>query len=185
VHWASRFYSSSDSGHTGTASASQIRYAYTSDFKTFTTPQTYISASNSVIDLSILKIPEVSATNNNTYVRFLKNEDAKYVYTETSTTGLFGTWTRPGGSSAYIQASTEGPYGWMDNSIAGRVNVVLDFYGGDGYKPYYSSMSSGQTAMANSGWTAGSTSGFPTGLRHGSVMGITQDKYTALKTKWG
>jgi hypothetical protein len=123
--------------------------------------------------------------NNNTYVRFLKNEDAKYVYTETSTTGLFGTWTRPGGSGAYIQSQTEGPYGWMDNTVDGRVNLVLDYYGGDGYKPYYSSLGSGQSAMANSGWTAGSTTGFPSGLRHGSVMGITQSEYTALKTKWG
>jgi hypothetical protein len=64
VHWASKFYSPSDTAH----SPDQIRYAYTPDTLTFSTPQTFISyAPTPIIDLCI---PPLSAS---TFVRFMKN----------------------------------------------------------------------------------------------------------------
>ncbi|KAK0126791.1 hypothetical protein ONS95_008371 [Cadophora gregata] len=121
VHWASKFYSSSDSSHTGTPGPDIIRYAYTSDFRTFSSPQTLISAGKtSIIDLAYVQL------GSNSYARFLKNESATNVYMERSDTGLFGTWTRPGGGTTFIHSQVEGPYAWKDNAIEGRVNLLLD-----------------------------------------------------------
>lgn len=121
VHWASKFYSSSDPSHTGTPGADIIRYAYTSDFRTFSTPQTLITAGKtSLIDLAYVQLGA------NSYARFLKNESATNVYMERSDTGLFGTWTRPGGGNTFIHSGVEGPYAWRDNVVEGRVNLLLD-----------------------------------------------------------
>ncbi|KFZ12036.1 hypothetical protein V501_04434 [Pseudogymnoascus sp. VKM F-4519 (FW-2642)] len=176
VHWASKFYSTSDSQHTGTPGASQIRYAYTSDFKTFTSPQTLIAASTPVIDLAILQLPQYGA---NSYARFLKDESASLVYMERSDNGLFGTWTRPGGASAWIHTQVEGPYAYLDNQVNGKVNLLLDYYGSDGYRPFTS------TNLNANAWVDGDRTNFPTYLRHGSVIGINQARYDALNAKWG
>ena len=169
-------YSTSDSEHTGSPGASEIRYAYTSDFKTFTTPQTLIAASTSVIDLSLLQLPQYGA---NSYARFLKDESASLVYMERSDDGLFGTWTRPGGDSAWIHTQVEGPYAYLDNQVDGKVNLLLDYYGSDGYRPFIS------TNLNANAWVDGDRTNFPTYLRHGSVIGINQEKYDALNANWG
>jgi hypothetical protein len=175
VFWASKFYSASDARHTGSPSNTRIRYAYTADFKTFSAPQTYINHSpTDIIDLTILPL------DNSTFLRFMKDESKKNVFVEVSTTGLFGTWTRPGGSSTVIQSGVEGPAAYLDNTVAGKVHLLLDFYGGDGYRPYEST-----NPASNSGWTASSRGGFPANLRHGSVLPINQTVYSALSAKWG
>ena len=110
----------------------------------------------------------------------MKDETLKTVFVETSTTGLFGTWTRAGGSSAIIQSSVEGPAGYWDNTVPGKCHLLLDFYGGDGYRPYEST-----NPGANSGWTASSRTAWPTGLRHGSVMPVDQTLFDRLNKKWG
>ncbi|KAJ4346642.1 uncharacterized protein N0V89_010573 [Didymosphaeria variabile] len=173
VFWASKFYAASDSKHTGTPSAIRIRTAYTYDFKTFTTPKDYINYSpTNIIDIDILPL------GNNTYTRFLKDETAKTVFTEISTTGLFGTWTRPGGSNAIIEKSVEGPASYWDNQVAGKAHLLLDFYGGDGYHPY-------ESADVKSGkWTASDKSTFPKNLRHGSVLPVTDAQGKAVSAKW-
>lgn len=150
-----------------------IRYAHTADFKTFTAPQTLINPSTSIIDLSLLQL------GTNSYARFIKNETATNVYMERSDTGLFGTWTRPGGGTTFIHSGVEGPYAYSDNLQAGKVILLLDYYGSDGYRPFTS------TNLNANAWVDGDRTAFPTNLRHGSVIGITQDKYTALKAKWG
>lgn len=176
VYWASKFYPASDAKHTGSPSNTQIRYAYTSDFRTFSAPQTYINkAPTDIIDLTVLPLD-----NNGTFLRFMKDETKKNVFVEVSTSGLFGTWTRPGGSSAIIQSSVEGPAAYLDNATPGKVHLLLDFYGGDGYRPYEST-----NPASNSGWTASSRTGFPANLRHGSVLPINQTLYGALGAKWG
>ena len=153
-----------------------IRYAYTSDFKTFTKPQTYIDKTpTSVIDLDIVSL-DSTGTN---YLRFIKDEDIKTVFMESSTSGLFGTWTRAGGNSGVITKNVEGPAGYRDNLIENKVHVLLDFYGGNGYAPYEST-----DAKANS-WKASDATKFPTLLRHGSVLPINQSLYDALNKKWG
>lgn len=45
---------------------------------------------------------------------------------ERSDTGLFGTWSRPGGGTTFIHSGVEGPYAWKDNVVEGRVNLLLD-----------------------------------------------------------
>lgn len=105
VHWAFKFYSPSDTAHTSATGPEQIRYAYTPDLLTFSTPQTLISyAPTSIIDLCILPL---SAS---TFVRSMKNESASNVFMEVSTNGLFGSWTRPGGKDAFVRSAVEGPY---------------------------------------------------------------------------
>ncbi|KAK0376880.1 arabinosidase [Colletotrichum limetticola] len=177
VHWASKFYPASDPNHTGSPGAIVIRYAYTSDFKTFSAPQTYIDKSpTNIIDLNILP----TGTDGKSFVRFLKDESLKTVFVEVSTTGLFGTWTRPGGSSAVIASGVEGPASYWDNQVAGKAHVLLDFYGDDGYRPYETT-----NVASNSGWTASSRTGFPSGLRHGGVLPVNQTIYDALGKRWG
>ncbi|KAK5653357.1 hypothetical protein OQA88_9049 [Cercophora sp. LCS_1] len=176
VHWASKFYPTSDPRHTGSPSNIRIRYAYTSDFKTFTAPQTLIDkAPTNIIDLNILPLDDGGQN----FLRFMKDETRKTVFVEVSTTGLFGTWTRPGGDSATIQSGVEGPTAYLDNVDPKKVHLLLDHYGGDGYRPYESS-----NPKSNTGWTASGRGGWPANLRHGSVLPINQTQYDALKAKW-
>ncbi|KAL7621810.1 hypothetical protein AAE478_007310 [Parahypoxylon ruwenzoriense] len=175
VHWASKFYSASDSKHTDSPSNIQIRYAYTSDFKTFSSPQTYINyAPTNIIDLDILPLD----TQGNNYLRFMKDESIKTVFVEYSTTGLFGTWTRAGGNNGIIASGVEGPAAYHDNEDDAKVHVLLDFYGGDGYRPYES------ISPKDNEWTASSRSGFPVNLRHGTILPVNQTLYDALSEKW-
>lgn len=173
VHWASKFYPTSDPNHTGSPSNIRIRHAYTKDFKTFTAPKDYINkAPTNIIDLEFL------ALGNNGYARFMKDETAKTVFTEISTNGLFGTWTRSGGSSGIIASGVEGPAPYWDNQVAGKAHLLLDFYGSDGYRPYES------TNVPAGSWKASDRSAWPTLLRHGSVLPVTTAQVDALKKKW-
>ena len=62
----------------------------------------------------------------------------------------------------------------------------MDYYGGDGYRPFTSSFKSADGAgLTNGGWTEASRTGWPTKLRHGSVVGVTKERYDALAAKWG
>ncbi|KAI8945600.1 glycoside hydrolase family 43 protein [Xylaria longipes] len=176
VHWASKFYSTSDPNHTGNPSTIRIRYAYTSDFNTFTAPQTYIDYSpTNIIDLDILPLDSEGKS----YLRFMKDESIKTVFMEYSSNGLFGTWTRAGGNSGIITSGVEGPAAYRDNTEDSKVHVLLDFYGSDGYRPYDS------TDPKNNKWTASSRTGFPSNLRHGSILPINQTHFDALSEKWG
>jgi hypothetical protein len=110
----------------------------------------------------------------------MKDETRKTVFVEVSDTGLFGTWTRPGGDSAVIQSSVEGPAAYWDNTVPGKVHLLLDFYGADGYRPYESG-----NPKSNGGWTASNRGGFPKDLRHGSVLPVDGGRYEALRARWG
>ncbi|ROW03587.1 hypothetical protein VPNG_07182 [Cytospora leucostoma] len=176
AYWASRFYDESDTNHTGSATNIKIRYAYTSDFKTFSAPETFIDYSpTDTIDLTILPYPN----DTDTFLRFLKDETRKDVFVEYTTTGLFGNWTRPGGSDAYIRSQTEGPAAYWDNTVDGEVHLLVDYYGGDGYSPLVST-----DPASNSGWANSNTKDFPTGLRHGSVLPINSTLYDSLSSAW-
>jgi hypothetical protein len=182
VHWASKFYPASDSRHTGSPSNIRIRYAYTSDFKTFSSPQTLIDkAPTNIIDLNFLPLDDPSSPTQNNFLRFMKDETKKTVFVEVSTTGLFGSWTRPGGNDAIIQSGVEGPTSYRDNTDAKKVHLLLDHYGADGYRPYES------VNPANNGnaWTASSRSAWPANLRHGSILPVNATLYEALRKKWG
>ncbi|KAK3984592.1 glycosyl hydrolase [Cladorrhinum sp. PSN332] len=178
VHWASKFYPASDPRHTGSPSNIRIRYAYTSDFRTFSAPQTLIDkAPTNIIDLTFLPL---NGSDGKSFVRFMKDETKKSVFAEYSNNGLFGTWTRPGGDSALIQQNVEGPTAYLDNLNPNKVHLLLDFYGADGYRPYQTT-----NPASNSGWAASSRTNFPANLRHGSVLPVNQTLYNALRTRWG
>lgn len=179
VHWASKFYPTSDPQHTGAPSNIRIRYAYTSDFTTFSAPQTYIDKNpTNIIDLTFLPIP---GNNNQSFLRFMKDETKKTVFVETSTTGLFGTWTRPGGQDAIIQSGVEGPAVYWDNQVPGRAHLLLDFYGADGYRPFVSE----NPANNGGAWTGSSRGSWPANLRHGSVLPVNATLYEAVRARWG
>lgn len=169
-------------------------YAYTNDFKVFTTAKPYIALSGTpIIDLDILPLGGSS------YARFIKNETALRVWEERSDTGLHGTWTKAG--SGYLtNYVSEGPLSFLDNQVAGLVHVFVDQYGSDsgsavcwlfrfndrtktlnfsqGYIPL-------QTSNINSGsFTASSTSAFPKLVKHGVVKPVTQSQYDAINAKW-
>ncbi|KAL2020410.1 hypothetical protein VTK56DRAFT_8453 [Thermocarpiscus australiensis] len=163
--------------HTGSPSNIRIRYAYTSDFKTFTAPQTLIDKSpTDIIDLTILPL---NGSDGQSFLRFMKDETKKNVFVELSGTGLFGPWTRPGGDAAVIQRDVEGPAASLDNQVPGKVHLLLGFYGGDGYRPYEST-----NPASNGGWMASDRANFPSNLRHGSVLPVNQTLYEALRVKW-
>ncbi|KAL0067438.1 hypothetical protein AAF712_005425 [Marasmius tenuissimus] len=170
VHWASRTYAASDTTHSGTASQDQIWYAYTNDFRTFTTPQVYIGGSIPVIDLTILPL------GGNKFARFYKDETVSRIPEEISNNGLFGTWTRVG--SGYItNTGTEGPLVFQDNQNSNTVHLFVDDYNNaKGYIAY-------QTNNITSGsWTT--ASGLPALVKHGVVKPVTQAQYNAIQSKW-
>ncbi|RHZ45745.1 glycoside hydrolase family 43 protein [Aspergillus thermomutatus] len=169
VHWASQFYAANDTEHTGNPTTTEIiRYAHTSDFKTFTKPQTYIDHKTSTtIDLSILPVDE------NTFVRFYVNGNVSGPVVEVSDNGLFGDWTSPSGT---VEDSTryEGPYPFWDNVQDGKAYLVCDKVGSvTGWAPWESTdVTSGQFTPV-SGYNLAS-------MRHGSVLSVTQEQYDAL-----
>lgn len=150
-----------------------MRYAYTSDFRVFSPPQTLINESpDSIIDLAFLNL------GNNQYVRFLKRDEDSTVYMERSSDGLFGTWTRDRGKDGYIRKEVEGPYAFEDNLIPGKYILLLDFMENGGYRPFVSS-------DADIGvWEEADSTNFPANLRHGSVIGIKKKDYNVLKAMW-
>ena len=171
VFWSSRHYATSDTGHTGTANADRIRWATTKDFKTFSTQQDYLAPSGiPIIDLDFLYLGTPGS-----YARFMKDENVGKVYQETTTGGLFGTWTRIAGYVS-TQSSFEGPVAFADITTPGLYHVWLDNY--TQYVPFQT------TNISKGAWSASNTSGFPTGLKHGSVTPLTQAEYAALAAKW-
>ncbi|KAI1366023.1 family 43 glycoside hydrolase [Xylaria arbuscula] len=166
VFWSSRLYSDSDTGHTGTATLDRIRYATTTDFATFSTPQDYLALSDTpLIDQEFLR------TGTSSFTRFLKNETVNQVYQENTDGGLFGTWTRVEG---YLRPESplEGPASFADNTTPGLYHVWMDDY--TQYVPFETS------DIGNPSWTASGTDGFPAGLKHGSVTPLTQEEYDAI-----
>lgn len=171
VFWSSRLYADSDTGHTGTASLDRIRYATTKDFVTFSAAQDYIALDDTpLIDQDF----QYLGTAGN-YARFLKNETVNQVYVETTTGGLFGTWTRTPG---YVRPETprEGPASFADNVTPGLYHLLLDDY--TQYVPYQS------TNPAQGAYDLSSYSNFPTGLKHGSVTPVTQEEYDAVVARY-
>ena len=171
VFWSARHYSSSDTSHTGTATLDRIRYATTKDFITFSAPRTYLALSDTPLIDQEFQYLGTSGS----FARFLKNETVNQVYQETTTGGLFGTWTRIPG---YVrnESPREGPASFADNTTPGLYHLLLDDY--TQYVPYQTSN------IRSPSWTASSTSGFPTGLKHGSVTPLTQAEYNAIAARW-
>jgi hypothetical protein len=168
VFWSSRLYASSDTSHTGTASLDRIRYATTKDFVSFSAARDYLALSDTpLIDQEFQR----TGPGPNSFTRFLKNETVNRVYQESTTGGLFGTWTRVSG---YVRPESplEGPASFADNTTPGLYHLLLDNYAQ--YVPFQTSN------LRSPSWSASSTLGFPVGLKHGSVTPLTQREYNAI-----
>lgn len=167
VFWSSRHYADDDAGHTGAATLDKIRYATTTDFVTFSAPADYVALDDTPLIDQEFQYLGTSGS----YARFLKNETTLQVYEETTTGGLFGTWTRVAG---YVTTASprEGPLSFEDNSTPGLYHLWLDNY--TEYVPLKT------TSITSGGYSDDGVSGFPTGLKHGSVTPLTQDEYDRI-----
>ena len=183
VFWSSHFFEHDDPGHIGIHSMSCIRYATTADFVTFSEPRDYIKiADTSVIDLSFLHL------GGNSYLRFLKNQTThdrdvtSYVYMENTEEGLFGPWRRPSGSGSYIFRNSEGPCAWWDNNDPQKAYLLLDDIGLDDPQciPFEATEFSDQGS-----WKLCNKTSFPPHRRHGSIIGISKERYDALRLYYG
>lgn len=172
VFWSSRHYAASDPNHTGPASLDRIRYATTRDFTTFSAPADYLSLPTTpLIDQEFLALGQPGH-----FVRFLKNETVNQVYQETTTGGLFGTWTRTPG---YVRPESprEGPASFLDNLNPGLAYLFLDDY--TQYVPY-------QTSKVGTvpNWQSISSATFPKGLKHGSVTPLLASEMAAFAQRF-
>ncbi|KKY16122.1 hypothetical protein UCDDS831_g07214 [Diplodia seriata] len=163
VHWAAKFFAENDTAHNnGAIGEAVMRYAHTSDFQTFTAPETYIDRNpNSTIDLSFLKI------NDTAYVRFWAHEG---IHTEVGYDGLFGAFEEVG----EIVADYEGAYAFWDNTADGVAYMIADKLGDDAGIRLY-----GPSDPTTGVWVQ-DTAVDMAYMRHGSVLALTQEQYDAL-----
>ncbi|KAL4804690.1 putative arabinosidase [Aspergillus unguis] len=180
LFWASRLYDESDSGHTGNATLDRIRHATTTDFVTFSSPEDYVAldAENiPLIDQEFLYLGEEGH-----YARFLKDENVLHVYQETTTEGLFGSWSRspsPDDSGYIVTRTFEGPAAFPDIQSPGKYYLLMDDY--TEYIPFVTEdVASGiYEELAIEG------SGLPRGLKHGNVFLVTGSEYEGLVERYG
>lgn len=173
VFWASRFFDSSDADHTGSPTTlDKIRWATTKDFSTFTPAQDYISlADTPVIDQEFQYLGQPGH-----FARFIKNETVSKIWQETTTDGLFGTWTR---KEEYVSQDSpvEGPASYQDNLDPDLYHLLLNYY--TQYVPYESGN------IQDGTFEKSAYPHFPSGLKHGSVTQLTQTQYDAIKDRFG
>ncbi|KAL4924271.1 glycoside hydrolase family 43 protein [Aspergillus undulatus] len=169
VHWAAQLFAEDDPEHTGEpVLLNSLRYAYTSDFRTFTEPQTYISLDNeTAIDLSFLKIDE------NTLVRYYVAGSTTSPIQDISTDGLFGPWT-PLTGTIEDSLSFEAPYPIWSNTEEGKAYLFNDRVGGNpGVEAWES------TDVKSGNWAKNSEHDL-TFMRHLSILAVDQEQYDAL-----
>ncbi|KAL2844556.1 glycosyl hydrolase [Aspergillus pseudoustus] len=169
VHWASQLYAEDDPGHTGDPVLNNsLRYAYTSDFKTFSEPQTYITlGTTSAIDLSFLQLDA------STFVRYYVDGATTSPVQDISTTGLLGEWTALTGTIEN-SASFEAPYPIWDNGEEGKAYLFCDRVGSP---PGIFAWESSDVESGN--WARNDTYDL-TWMRHLSVLAVTQEQFDAL-----
>ncbi|GAB1193712.1 hypothetical protein APSETT444_002940 [Aspergillus pseudonomiae] len=162
-------YAADDTEHTGDATTGNVlRYAYTSDFKTFSEPQDYIVGTTDVIDLCLIQL------DSNTLLRsYVNSSSADGLPVEISTNGLLGDWSLLG--SIADSAGYEAPYFFADNAGGGKGYMTADLVGSS---PGISGWTSDDLS---SGVLTKDTSHDLTFMRHDSVLAVTQSQYDALK----
>ncbi|OJJ96587.1 hypothetical protein ASPACDRAFT_54462 [Aspergillus aculeatus ATCC 16872] len=168
VHWAARLYSADDPGHTGAPTLNtSLRYAYTSDFQTFSAPQTYLTlGAADALDMSLLKASD------NKILRFYVDGNVGGPVVQVSANGLFGEWDTPAGT---IEQSYhfEGPYPFWDNQEAGLAYLLCDRVGTVGNYAWQSQHVTLGSFIQNNTHDL-------TFMRHLSVLSVTQDQYQRL-----
>lgn len=149
----------------------RIYRSYTSDFKTFSTPELYIEEPNAVIDTTIIDHKGV-------YYRFTKNE-ARSSITMQECTSLSGNWKDVATYNLGDMTGYEGPTIYKMNG-EDKWCLLLDYFSkSQGYKPFVTS------DITKGNFTAGTAFNFDGTYRHGTVMPITAEEYDALtKAQW-
>lgn len=172
VFWSSNLYDANDANHEGKPLQTRTRYSTTTDFITFTKARDYyVPEYSTVIDQEFQYLGTPGH-----YARFMKNETLLQVWQETSTTGIFGQWTRLPGYVQY-DGIREGPACYRDNLNPNRYYLLLDNY--TEYVPYVTDdILSGKWRRLTE-WTK-----FPRGLKHGSVTPLTQEEYDRFKRRY-
>ncbi|WP_125775072.1 glycoside hydrolase family 43 protein [Antribacter gilvus] len=166
----------------------RIYYARTSDFRTITTPQPYItpSGTNEIIDTQIIEV----ANSLGGYRYYRANVTGKHITVDASNS-ILGTWTNLGNlsglniSNGAVAGSTvvEGPM-WMQFNGRNEWAMWLDqFATGRGYMPI---TSTNLGSVAN--FRTRATSEYNLGTnrkRHGSILNLTQAEENRVLAKWG
>lgn len=143
-----------------------MRYAYTSDFLTFTEPQTYITLGTEVIDVSILQVDE------STFTRYYVNGGSSPAQ-DLSTDGLLGDWS-PVDGTIENSSSFEAPYAVWANEEEGKAYLFCDRVGGDAGIFAWES-----TDVTSGNWARNDQHDL-TFMRHLSILTVTQEQYDAL-----
>ncbi|WP_026493717.1 family 43 glycosylhydrolase [Butyrivibrio sp. XPD2002] len=173
----------------------KVWYATTRDFYTFSEPKVWIHLKNkngeniSVIDTSVIAVDNADGTK--TYYRISKDEagshaavaegdpdSGKFEILETASS-LTGEWTR-------IPSSFLNENQWVEGGTIFKFNnenkwcMLLDNFGGGGYYPCLTTdIGSGSFTRVEKGEYS-----FPSTMRHGTVIGITDEEYKAIEKKW-
>ncbi|WP_200303391.1 glycoside hydrolase family 43 protein [Streptomyces adelaidensis] len=158
----------------------RIYYARTSDFRTITTPQTYIErpGAQEIIDTQIIEVP--SGVGNYRYVR--ASGDGQI--TLEGSDSILGTWTNLGNLSGIglTGSMVEGPM-WMKFNGTNKWGLYLDQYAsGGGYMPVLTTDPSNPAAYQKQ--TSGSYNMGGTKKRHGWILNLTAAEETRVLARF-
>lgn len=182
VFWASDLYDETDTGHSGT-SYQRMLISTTTDFVTFSTPDTWQDAGTARIDSTVILEDGV-------YYRFTKDEGAVTGCTDiiqesspvlqanlTSWTTIASCIGKNAGTSA-----VEGPTSFKanPNDVNGqKYYLFVDEYTSRGYIPLETS------DIADPTWRVSSSYSLPASPRHGTVIPITAIELAAIESHYG
>ncbi|MFE3036590.1 AbfB domain-containing protein [Streptomyces canus] len=158
----------------------RIFYARTSDFRTVTTPQTYIDrpGTQEIIDTQIIEVP--SGVGNYRYVR--ASGDGQI--TLEGSNSILGTWTNLGNLSGIglTGSQVEGPM-WMKFNGTNKWALYLDQYAtSGGYMPVVTTDPSNPAAYQRQ--ASGSYNMGGTKKRHGWIMNLTAAEESRVLARW-
>ncbi|MGW1672421.1 glycoside hydrolase family 43 protein [Streptomyces sp. NPDC002324] len=162
------------------ATKHRIYYARTTDFRTITTPQTYIErpGTQEIIDTQIIEVP--SGVGNYRYVR--ASGDGQI--TLEGSNSILGTWTNLGNLSGIglTGSMVEGPM-WMKFNGTNKWALYLDQYAtGGGYMPVLTTDPSNPAAyqkQTSSSYNMGGTK-----KRHGWILNMTAAEESRVLARW-
>jgi hypothetical protein len=162
------------------ATKHRIYYARTSDFRTVTTPQTYIErpGTQEIIDTQIIEVP--SGVGDYRYVR--ASGDGQI--TLEGSDSILGTWTTLGDLSGIglTGSQVEGPM-WMKFNGSDKWALYLDQYAsGGGYMPVLTTDPSDPASYQRQ--ASGSYSMGGTKKRHGWVLNLTAAEESRVLARW-
>lgn len=154
----------------GDWSTASIYYSTTRDFHEWSAPKILLSEEDGILDADIIRNKD-----GRTYIFYRRENSICFVSSDHS----FGPWSDY--RKAVPTEDVEGPYVFEMNGGAGYGLVFDYFRSGAGFGLFHSDDLENWTAVTNEEEPLynGKIS-FPDGIRHGSIVGITQEEYDAL-----